>query len=180
MMNTSHFSKLPTLALLSTLALFGASCTPAEKPADGTASVPTPVTEAAPSPTNQPTAPAPKPTTSTNTVPAGTTSRTLTMRPVGDSKVSGTVTFTKVKEGLRVSISLKNADPGKSHSANIESGTCAQRGELRYALSNVIKGYSVTILNDLGFEHIFNKDKVLSVKVKPSNESLYSACADVK
>jgi hypothetical protein len=171
------------------IALLGAGCEPTVVPA---ASLPTTPAVTAPAPTNSEStdsAVAPAPTSAAATKPVTNSpapvaqkgkSRSISFKAMGDEKVSGSAIFLETANGLEVATSLKGTSTGMTYSANIETGSCAQRGSVAYPLKNLIKGYAYTLLSDLRLEHVFTSEKTLSIKIKPTDASPYIACADIK
>jgi hypothetical protein len=110
---------------------------------------------------------------------AATPTRTITLRTLNESGVSGTVSFSKVGENTGVKI---DADPAGNADmpAHIHPGTCdALTPQPKFPLENVVNGVSSTVV-PATIDELFAGN--LAVNIHKSNDDLqtYTACVDIR
>lgn len=107
----------------------------------------------------------------------------VTLFETNESGQSGTATIDETSEGLVVTLQILGAseypDPQPAH---IHVGPCPDVGEVKYPLTNVIDGYSQTVLENLTISDITEDVAGLSVNVHKSADEadVWTACGDLK
>lgn len=108
----------------------------------------------------------------TPTPTAVTESRNFPIRlnPQGDLGRPGTLVLTEENGRAKILIGLGGGASSVAQPAHIHTGTCAEMGEVKYSLSNVVAGASQTVL-DVGMDYLLNQ-RPLSVNVHKSAAEL--------
>lgn len=137
-----------------------------------------PATTAMPSPTPTP--------TSAVVQPSG--AKPVAMRPVtieldqqSDLGQSGTATVSENAEGkLVVTLALAGGTFTAPQPAHIHFGACPQPGDVKYPLTNVVSGQSVTTL-DVSWADLVKAGETLAINVHKSGaeSKIYTACGNV-
>lgn len=69
------------------------------------------------------------------------------IKPMGASFQSGTITFQAMGSKTKVTIDIAKEPAGAYEPAHIHVGGCKNPGAVKFPLTDVVHGYSVTILN---------------------------------
>lgn len=109
---------------------------------------------------------------------ASTNSKTFTLTSQNSSGQNGTVTLTESGSSTKVTINLSNPIT-TSEPAHIHLGSCPTPGLVKYSLTNVINGSSITTIN-AKFSDLQSLG-ALAVNVHKSAEesSVYVSCGDL-
>ncbi len=110
---------------------------------------------------------------------AATPTRTISLRTLNDSGVTGTVSFSEVGDNTGVKIDV---DPAANPDmpAHIHPGTCdALTPQPKFPLENVVSGVSSTVV-PATIDDLFAGN--LAVNIHRSNDDLqtYTACVDIR
>lgn len=111
--------------------------------------------------------------------PAGSaTSKTINLTAQNNSGQSGTMLLEEVGSQVRVTLTLANPNT-TSEPAHIHVGACPNPGAVKYPLTNVLNGTSVTMIN--GSLASLKSEQPLAVNVHKSaaESSVYVSCGDL-
>lgn len=109
---------------------------------------------------------------------AATPARTIALRTLNESGVTGTVSFSKVGDSTGVKIQVDPAG-NADMPAHIHPGTCdALTPQPKFPLENVVNGVSSTVV-PATIDELFAGN--LAVNIHKSNDDLqtYTACVDI-
>ncbi len=112
--------------------------------------------------------------------PTATPILSITMKQVAKSGQHGTTTISSLSNGkTKVEIALDGEPADAAEPAHIHVKSCKDKGEVKYALTDVVGGLSETIL-DASAEEVL-KDAPLSINVHQSADKLnvFMACGDI-
>ncbi|MBI2634403.1 S-layer homology domain-containing protein [Candidatus Peregrinibacteria bacterium] len=88
-------------------------------------------------------------TVTNDTADDTTTNATVALTAVGDSGVTADASFTEAEDGsLGVDITPTGTNAAMTYPAHIHSGTCAEAGDIKYPLTNVVNNASHTDIAD--------------------------------
>jgi hypothetical protein len=73
--------------------------------------------------------------------------RVYSIRPTSASIQRGTITFQAMGSQTRVVINVTKEPTGSIEPAHIHAGTCKHPGAVKFPLTDVVHGYSITILD---------------------------------
>jgi hypothetical protein len=77
-----------------------------------------------------------------------------------------------------VVITLKNENRNANQPAHIHVGPCARLGAVNYPLTNVVHGYSNTIVN-VRIAALLNRHLAINVHESAANLGRYVSCGDI-
>lgn len=102
--------------------------------------------------------------------------KTVTLSSENDSGQKGSAVFEETSDGVRVTINMagpKVADPQPAH---IHIGVCPGVGAVKYPLTNVVSGKSVTMLT-LSMGELLNQGPLaINVHKSVAEANVYVAC----
>ncbi len=104
----------------------------------------------------------------------------LTLVPLNDSGVTGSVTMTAAGEAR--TLVVVDVDPAghPDMPAHIHPGTCAELvPQPRYPLANVVDGHSTTEVN-ASLEELLAGDVALNLHASNQEMQLYTACVELR
>lgn len=128
-------------------------------------------------------APPPQPATDAEEVMEKPSQMLVTLFETNESGQSGTATIDETDTGLVVTLQVLGAgeypDPQPAH---IHVGACPDVGAVKYPLTNVVDGYSQTVLENLTLSDITEDEMGLAVNVHKSaaEADVWTACGDLK
>lgn len=111
--------------------------------------------------------------------------RVYTLAEVESSGQSGTATIEPTEDGTTmVTLALSGGNYTAPQPAHIHDGTCEEVGEIRFPLTNVVNGESVTTIN-LPFEQartLMDSGQDLAINVHRSAQQIdmHTACGDLE
>lgn len=158
--------KLHHLALVGVSAVALVACTPGMKKE----SAPTPVT---PEVQNMP--------AGVDTQSVVSLDRTIELMGQNNLGQSGEAVISQDENGMAVvTLMLSGGEFTTPQPAHIHVGSCPNPGAVKYPLTNVVGGNSVTKLN-VGFNDLMNSGEKMAINVHKSaaESSVYTACGDV-
>jgi len=97
-----------------------------------------------------------------------------------NSYESGTATLTEVNGKVVVTVALTGFTKGVTQPAHIHIGSCPNPGAIKYPLSSVINGQSVTTINTTLADLKAMGPLALNVHKSVSQSSVYYSCGDLK
>jgi hypothetical protein len=110
---------------------------------------------------------------------AGNAGRTVTLKTLNDSGVTGTAVLTDLGDGTtRVEVTV---DPAgyPDMPAHIHPGTCTNLvPDPLYTLQNVVDGTSTTIVSE-PIDDLFDHDLALNIHASTTDFPTYTACAEL-
>ncbi len=184
----NHNPPILQMAMLLAAILVLAACAPASTNpvAQPTNAAPTsgaivgPQTATAVSPSPIPTQPVPaNAPTAAATDDSTFNSVTLPLGPGRDGVQPGTVTFVEQNGKTQVTIEMQDSQPGVAQPAHIHVGSCPGVGAVKYPLSNVVDGKSVTTV-DATLADLFRNGYSVNVHKSTSEAGKFVACLDLK
>lgn len=95
-----------------------------------------------------------------------------------DGDQSGTVTLTSRGAKTDVSITVKAGPAGTVQPAHIHEGTCPAPGAVKYPLTNVVDGKSITSL-DVALADLLKGGFAVNVHKSAAESALYVACGNI-
>lgn len=156
---SSSFEKMKKILFLSGMALLLAACNYGKTP---TAVV---------SPSESPTAAA------TTTVPVAVpTKKTVTLTEENKSGQKGTAVLEEVGGKVKVTVSLTGTKMAAAQPAHIHIGICPGVGAVKYPLTNVVSGSSVTMLDVTMADLVAGGPLALNVHKSANEAGVYTAC----
>lgn len=104
---------------------------------------------------------------------------TITLAEQNDSGETGVATLVEEDGKVTVTIATSGFTPNTPQPAHIHVGSCPDVGAVRYPLTNVVEGESVTVL-DLTFAQL-QGELPLGINIHKSapEASVYTACGDL-
>ncbi len=117
------------------------------------------------------------------TAGCGGGSLTLQMGEDNNSGQAGTAALTEDGDVLEVVLELTVGNAAGSQPAHIHTGTCADLGGIRHALTDVVDGASTTRIEPfegqpLRLDELLKTPHALNVHSAP-NHTVYVSCADI-
>ncbi len=108
--------------------------------------------------------------------------KTIALSAQNASGQGGTAVLTSTKDGkVSVTLTLKGGKFTGPQPAHIHVGSCPNPGAVKYPLTNVVNGKSVTMLNITMSELLASSDKLaINVHKSPKEISNYTACGDLQ
>jgi hypothetical protein len=102
---------------------------------------------------------------------------TVPLMEQNKSGQSGNAVITVENGKVKVTVNLSNpsADPQPAH---IHFGSCANIGQVKYPLNNVVNGHSETLL-DISIHELHLGNFSLNVHKSAKEANVYTACGDV-
>src|SRR5260221_3907799 len=97
-----------------------------------------------------------------------------------NSYESGTATLTEVNGKVVVTIALTGFTKGVTQPAHIHVGSCPNPSAIKYPLSSVVDGQSVTTINTTLADLKAMRPLALNVHKSVSQSSVYYSCRDLK
>lgn len=129
--------------------------------------------------------PAPTVNRQTQTADQGTdvampqTAFTINLNEQNESGEKGTATLVEENGKVVVTVSLEGYPDETPQPAHIHVGSCPDVGEVKYPLTNVVNGQSVTTLNITLAEVESELPLGLNVHKSPAEAGIYTACGDL-
>ena len=107
--------------------------------------------------------------------------KTIELEQTGASGQNGEAVFEPMNGSTRVTITMVGTKSDVPQPAHIHVGKCPNPGAVKYPLTNVVGGKSVTLVN-VSYEELFTTMLPLAVNIHKSVEesSVYTACGDLK
>ncbi len=122
----------------------------------------------------------PTPTPAPITSPTVMKPRTINLLLQNKSGEKGAALLEDIDGKLRVTLTLTGEPKGGSQPAHIHVGLCPTPGAVKYPLTNVVNGKSVTTL-DLTISDLLSMgDMAINVHKSVADINVYVACGDVK
>jgi Cu/Zn superoxide dismutase len=104
----------------------------------------------------------------------------ITMWPQNKSNQPGTATLTDTKNGVMVSISLRNEPPSFSEPAHIHQGVCTKLNPAPWKpLNNVANGKSMATVAGVTVKQLLASPYAINVHLSSSNLGHYVACGNI-
>lgn len=106
----------------------------------------------------------------------------VTLNSQNDSEQTGTATLAENEDGqLVVTIQVSGGEFTDPQPAHIHVGSCPTPGAVEYPLTNVVDGYSITMLDGLTIADVSGVTGGLAINVHKSaaESSVYTACGDI-
>ncbi len=105
---------------------------------------------------------------------------TINLGAQNGSKQDGQAFLNDTSAGLKVKVQLKNESASASEPAHIHQGTCAKLNPAPWkALSNVVKGVSVTTLPGVTIADLKKAHYAINVHQSAANLGHYVSCGDL-
>jgi hypothetical protein len=104
--------------------------------------------------------------------------RTVTMKAQNDSYESGKATLAGAGAKTTVTISLTGEKATGKQPAHIHTGSCAKLGAVKYPLSDVVMGKSVTVLS-VPLDTFNTGGFAINVHESAANITKYVSCGDL-
>ncbi len=103
----------------------------------------------------------------------------MKLASIGSMGMKGSVTLTQKGDKTEVSVKLDSDAKGESHPAHIHVGTCPTPGAVKYPLTPIVEGKSVTLV-DVAIDDLW-KSLPLAINVHKSAADIktYIACGDL-
>jgi len=105
---------------------------------------------------------------------------TMKLASLGNSGVTGDVLFTPKEDKTEVSIMLKGAVKGSVYPSHIHEGSCPTPGAVKYPLTSIIDGKSITLVNISVDQLLKAPPLAINVHKSPTELKSYVACGDLK
>lgn len=96
-----------------------------------------------------------------------------------DSGETGTATLTEANGQVTVSVDATGFVPNVSQPAHIHLGSCPAVGAVKYPLTNILNGKSVTVLNVTLAQLQSELPLGLNIHKSAAEASVYTACGDL-
>lgn len=130
---------------------------------------------------------APTATPEATYTPSATTSPQATATPVflplqtqNKSGQTGKATFEDVGGGyVKVTLTMAGTTYPDPQPAHIHTGTCEKPGPVKYPLTNVVSGASVTTVT-VAMADLWKGDLILNVHKSAKESTVYTACGEMK
>lgn len=106
--------------------------------------------------------------------------KAVTLYEQNNSGESGTATFEEQAGKTKVTLRMAGAPNGVAQPAHIHVGKCPTPGAVKYPLTNVVKGESVTVLDMPLAQLAAQGDLAVNVHKSAQESSFYVACGDLK
>ena len=103
----------------------------------------------------------------------------MALAQLGNSKMQGSVTLTPEGDKTEVSIMLTGSVKGESYPAHIHVGACPTPGAIKYPLTNIVDGKSVTLVSASVDEIWKSLPLALNVHKSALDIKTYVACGDL-
>ncbi len=115
-------------------------------------------------------------------IEAAKNSRTIVLKEQNNLGQSGTAVLAEVNEGkVTVTLSMEGGNFTQPQPAHIHVGTCPSPGAVKYPLTNVVNGKSITELNVSLDDLLKSGDKLaLNVHKSVAESNVYTACGNLK
>lgn len=105
----------------------------------------------------------------------------VTLATVNNSGQTGTATLKEVNGATTVTLDLKgNPENGPAQPAHIHLGSCPGVGEVRYQLTNVVDGKSVTTISATLAQLKQQEPLAINVHKSAQEVDVYVACGELK
>lgn len=107
---------------------------------------------------------------------------TVLLNSQNDSEQTGTAIISENEDGqLVITLQLSGGEFTDPQPAHIHVGACPTPGAVEYPLTNVVDGYSITMLDGLTLADVTGVTGGLAVNVHKSaaESSVYTACGDI-
>jgi len=130
---------------------------------------------------NKAQAPTPAPEVSASPSPEAMISEevTVNLEEQNNSSESGTAVLKEENGKTTVTVTTTGFTEDVSQPAHIHLGACPKVGEVKYPLSNVLNGSSVTTLNATMAEIKGNLPLAVNIHKSEAQVSVYTACGDL-
>lgn len=108
--------------------------------------------------------------------------KTVLLSAQNNSEESGTAVLEEEGGKVKVTLALTGggADLAVAQPAHIHTGVCPTPGAVKYPLSNVIRGESVTVLDLTLAELLAMGDLAINVHKSATQADFYVSCGDLK
>lgn len=117
------------------------------------------------------------PTTAATSAPSAN-QVTLTLGPGRDATQPGKVTLEAQGDKTQVTLDMSGSTPGVAQPAHVHEGACPGVGAVKYPLTNVVDGKSVTVV-DASLADLLKGDFAINVHKSTTEVGIYVACAAV-
>ncbi|HEY1429449.1 MAG TPA: hypothetical protein VGF18_07740 [Candidatus Tumulicola sp.] len=105
-------------------------------------------------------------------------SMTVKLNAQNGSGESGTASIKDVTGGVSVVIELKGG-PATAQPAHIHTGSCSSDVGVKYALTNVVKGTSTTMVKGTSIAKLLASPTSINVHESATNMQKYVACGNI-
>lgn len=100
----------------------------------------------------------------------------VTMNALNDSGQDGKATLTQEGNNVRVVVNIKTGSDTGEQTGHIHEGNCPGLGAVKHALSNVVNGTSITVVENVTLESISKT----AINIHNSqNPSRYVSCGEI-
>jgi hypothetical protein len=103
----------------------------------------------------------------------------ITLGPGRDATQRGTATLVAQGENTIVTLDLEPGEANITQLAHIHEGACPGVGAVRFALTNLVNGKSVTVVN-ASLSSLLAGGYSINVHKSVGEPGIYTACAAVK
>ena len=107
-------------------------------------------------------------------------SKTVDLLLQNKSGEQGTALLEDIDGKLRVTLTVTGEPKGVSQPAHIHAGLCPTPGAVKYPLTNVVNGQSVTMIDVTMAELLGMGDLAINVHKSAASANVYVACGDVR
>ena len=106
--------------------------------------------------------------------------KTLNLTEQNDSNQSGTATLTEEDGQVIVNLSMVGAPVNVSQPVHIHMGNCSEIDEIKYPLTNLLNGESVTTINATFAQLQTELPLAINVHQSVENSSVYVSCGNIQ
>ncbi len=96
----------------------------------------------------------------------------------GASSQSGTITFQAMGSETKVTINITKEGASADEPAHIHAGSCKNPGAVKFPLTNVVHGFSETILN-VPISEATVAGTSVNIHKSPAQLNIYVACGNI-
>jgi hypothetical protein len=104
--------------------------------------------------------------------------KVYSIRPIGASLQRGTVTFRAMGSQTRVTINITGEPAGSIEPAHIHAGHCKHPGAVKFPLTDVVRGRSITIVN-APISQATAAGMSVNLHKSAANLNIYVACGNI-
>ena len=111
--------------------------------------------------------------------PAGSRSVSVSLDPVGNSRVQGTAAISEFEGKLKIKLALQNAAMGEEHPAHVHLGACPTPGDVKHPLVSVANGVSETTVSIDADAFLKNLPLAIMVHKSPADLKTILVCGNI-
>jgi hypothetical protein len=108
----------------------------------------------------------------------GSLTKVYSIRSMGGSFQRGTITFRAMGSQTRVTINITSEPASSIEPAHIHAGHCKHPGAVKFPLTDVVHGYSITILN-VPISQATVTGTSVNLHKSAANLNIYVACGNI-